>query len=50
MSLSQLNAVSVVDYATATEVARVPVGAFPQRERVGRLDPRVLGDLNSAVG
>jgi DNA-binding beta-propeller fold protein YncE len=50
VSLSQLNKVSIVDYATATEVARVPVGAFPQRERLGRIDPSVLGSLSSAVG
>jgi len=49
VSLSQLNRVSVVDYATATEVARVPVGAFPQRERLGRIDPAVLGSLSSAT-
>lgn len=48
VSLSQLNAVSVVDYATATEVARVPVGVFPQRERIGRIDPAVLGALTPA--
>jgi DNA-binding beta-propeller fold protein YncE len=48
VSLSQLNAVSVVDYATAEEVARVPVGVFPQRERIGRIDPSVLGALSPA--
>ena len=47
-SLSQLNAVSVIDYATATEVARVPVGTFPQRERIGKIDPSVLGSLTPA--
>jgi YVTN family beta-propeller protein len=46
VSLSQRNEVSVVDYATAKEVARVPVGAFPQRERVAKLDPAVLGSLH----
>jgi YVTN family beta-propeller protein len=48
VSLSQLNAVSVIDYATATEVARVPVGTFPQRERIGKIDPSVLGSLTPA--
>ncbi|MCU1682477.1 MAG: hypothetical protein JWQ81_3216 [Amycolatopsis sp.] len=46
VSLSQRNEVSVVDYATAKEVARVPVGAFPQRERVAKLDPSVVGSLH----
>ncbi|HEY4022827.1 MAG TPA: serine/threonine protein kinase [Pseudonocardiaceae bacterium] len=48
VSLSQVNAVSVVDYATAKEVARVPVGTFPQRERIGKIDPSVLGSLTPA--
>jgi YVTN family beta-propeller protein len=47
VSLSNANAVSVVDYATAQEVARVPVGAFPQRERLGRISPAVLGALTA---
>lgn len=50
VALSQANAVSVIDYATATEVARVPVGQFPQRERIGQLDPSVLGSLSSSTG
>ncbi len=50
VALSQANAVSVVDYATATEVARVPVGQFPQRERIGRIDPTVLGSLSPSNG
>jgi DNA-binding beta-propeller fold protein YncE len=45
VSLSNANAVSVVDYTTATEVARVPVGAFPQRERLARVAPDVLPTL-----
>jgi DNA-binding beta-propeller fold protein YncE len=48
VSLSQVNAVSVISYATAKEVARVPVGAFPQRERIGKIDPSILGSLNPA--
>jgi DNA-binding beta-propeller fold protein YncE len=45
VSLSNLDAVSVVDYATATEVTRVSVGDFPQRLRLGRLADEVLGTL-----
>ncbi|GLZ28373.1 serine/threonine protein kinase [Lentzea sp. NBRC 105346] len=37
VTLSNLDAVSVVDYRTGREVARVPVGDFPQRLRLGRL-------------
>jgi len=37
VTLSALDAVSVVDYRTAREVARVPVGDYPQRERLGVL-------------
>src|SRR6185503_4139971 len=43
VSLSSIDAVSVVDYATATEVARVPVGQFPQRLRLGRVASELLG-------
>jgi DNA-binding beta-propeller fold protein YncE len=50
VALSQANEVSVVKYATASEVARVPVGQFPQRERIGKIDPSVLGALSSAAG
>lgn len=50
VSLSNLNAVSVVSYATATEVARIPVGAFPQRERISGIAASVVGDLDPAVG
>jgi YVTN family beta-propeller protein len=45
VSLSNANAVSVVDYATAQEVARVPVGTFPQRERLARVAGDVLPTL-----
>jgi DNA-binding beta-propeller fold protein YncE len=45
VSLSNLDAVSVIDYATATEVARLSVGAFPQRLRLGRIADEVLGGL-----
>ena len=45
VSLSNAGAVSVVDYATAHEVARIPVGTFPQRERLGRIAGAVLATL-----
>ncbi len=45
VSLSNLNAVSVVDYATHQEVARIPVGQFPQRERLARIAPAALATL-----
>ncbi|MEY9968412.1 YVTN family beta-propeller protein [Streptacidiphilus sp. MAP12-16] len=50
VSLSKANAVSVIDYATAREIARVPVGSFPQRERTGRIDPTVLTGLSPSAG
>lgn len=50
VSLSGSDAVSVVDYRTATEVARVPVGSFPQRERLGRVPQDVLDSLSPAAG
>jgi DNA-binding beta-propeller fold protein YncE len=45
VSLSNANAVSIVDYATAQEVARVPVGSFPQRIRLARVAPEALDTL-----
>ncbi|NUR26560.1 MAG: YncE family protein, partial [Catenulispora sp.] len=50
VSLSNRGEVSVVDFATATEVARVPVGTFPQRERISRIATSVAGGLNPAAG
>ncbi|MEY9928415.1 DNA-binding beta-propeller fold protein YncE [Catenulispora sp. GP43] len=50
VSLSNLGQVSVIDYATATEVARVPVGAFPQRERISQMAPAAISALNPATG
>ncbi|WP_394822230.1 YncE family protein [Pendulispora albinea] len=50
VSLSKANAISVIDYRTATEVARVPVGAFPQRERIGKLPSTVLSALSPTPG
>jgi len=48
VSLSKLDAISVIDYATATEVARIPVGTFPQRERLGKVPANVLSTLSPA--
>ncbi|MFF8384652.1 YncE family protein [Streptomyces kanasensis] len=45
VTLSERDEVSVVDYATAKEVARVKVGDFPQRERTGRVAPEALSGL-----
>ena len=50
ISLSKLNQVSVIDYATAKEVARVPVGVFPQRERTGRIAASLVADLSPTAG
>lgn len=50
VSLSNTGQVSVVDYATATEVARVPVGAFPQRERISQMSPAAVSALSPANG
>ena len=50
VSLSNLGQVSVVDYATATEVARVPVGSFPQRERISQMAPAAVSALDPAAG
>jgi len=48
--LSNLDAISVIDYATATEVTRIPVGTFPQRERRGKAPESVLNTLYPASG
>src|SRR6266498_1610720 len=50
VSLSNANAVSIIDYETAQEIARVPVGSFPQRERLGRVADDVLATLSVAPG
>ncbi|MBR7828831.1 YncE family protein [Actinospica sp. MGRD01-02] len=50
VSLSAGNAVSVIDYATGTEVARVTVGEFPQRERTAVVPNTVIAGLSSSDG
>ena len=50
VSLSADNEVPVISYATGAEVARVPVGVFPQRERVATVPQAVIGGLSSAAG
>ncbi|WP_434444717.1 YncE family protein [Lentzea sp. E54] len=48
VTLSNLDAVSVVDYRTGREVTRVPVGDFPQRERLGKLPASILNSFSVA--
>ena len=50
VSLSTGNAVSVVDYATGAEVARIPVGNFPQRERNASVPQAVIAGLTASNG
>lgn len=50
VSLSGSDAVSVIDYATGTEVTTVPVGKFPQRSRLGRVPESVIALLLPEAG
>jgi YVTN family beta-propeller protein len=50
VSLSTGNAVSVVNYTTGAEVARVPVGNFPQRERNAVVPNSVIAGLTASNG
>ncbi|MFI0355162.1 YncE family protein [Actinomadura sp. 9N407] len=50
VSLAQKNQISVVDYATAREVARIPVGHFPQRQRPAGLTPQAVDSLDPSNG
>jgi len=45
VSLSKANSISVIDYATAKQVASIPVGTFPQRERLGQLSEAAVRAL-----
>ncbi len=49
VSLSAANQVSVISYATGSEVARVPVGTFPPRERVAAVPQAVIASLSPAA-
>jgi DNA-binding beta-propeller fold protein YncE len=50
VSISGDNVVSVIDYASGLEVARVPVGKFPQRNRLGQVPEGELAFLSSSGG
>jgi YVTN family beta-propeller protein len=50
VALSAGNAVSVINYATGQEVARVPVGNFPQRARVYNVPQSVIAALSPSNG
>lgn len=50
VSLSGDNQISVINYQTGQEVKRVPVGRFPQRNRLGRVPESVLRLLSASPG
>ncbi|MFA1540849.1 YncE family protein [Actinomadura monticuli] len=50
VSLAEDDQISVVDYRTAKEVARIDVGRFPQRERAAKLTPEAIASLDPAKG
>ncbi|TDC96983.1 YncE family protein [Actinomadura sp. 7K507] len=50
VSLSEKNQISVIDYRTAKEVARIDVGHYPQRERPAKLTPEAVGSLDPSNG
>jgi YVTN family beta-propeller protein len=50
VSNSKDNDVSVISYSSAQEVARVSVGSFPQRERLGAVTDEVLSSLSPTAG
>ncbi|MCP9954098.1 YncE family protein [Actinomadura madurae] len=50
VSLAEEDQVSVVDYRTAREVARIDVGRFPQRERAAKLTAEAVASLDPARG
>jgi len=50
VSISGDNAVRVVDYATGQVTATIPVGAFPQRNRLARVPDGVISLLSSSPG
>ncbi len=50
VSNSTGNYVSVINYTTGLETKRVPVGNYPQRERLGKIDSSIVTSLSSAAG
>ncbi len=50
VSLSGGNSLSVINYTTGQEVARIPVGSFPQRNRLGAVPASVLAILSPSPG
>lgn len=42
--------VSVIDYGSGAEVARVPVGRYPQRERGAQVPQSVIDSLSASAG
>ncbi len=48
--LSAGNAVSVISYANGQEVARIPVGNFPQRGRLAQVTDAAIAGLSSSAG
>jgi DNA-binding beta-propeller fold protein YncE len=50
ISNSDGNYISVVSYATGLETRRIPVGVYPQRERLGNLEASVIPGLSRAAG
>lgn len=50
VSLSGDNAIAVVSYATGQQVAQVPVGNFPQRNRTGVVPDSVISLLDASNG
>jgi DNA-binding beta-propeller fold protein YncE len=50
VSLAEDDQISVIDYRTAREVARIDVGRFPQRERAAKLTPEAVASLDPAKG
>jgi DNA-binding beta-propeller fold protein YncE len=50
VSISGDNVVAIVDYATGQKVATVPVGKFPQRNRLGKVPESVVALLAPTPG
>ncbi|TDC71025.1 YncE family protein [Actinomadura sp. GC306] len=50
VSLSEKNQISVIDYRTAREVARIDVGHYPQRERGAKLTAEAVASLDPSNG